>query len=156
MGRRFLLPALLAAIALPGCGESESRLLSPDQANRLMDRLAAVQSEVDAGECDAARDAAQRGARSANSLGGIDPELKQHLVDWFRHIDQEVRTGCEEEEPEPSPTPDETETPTPDPTETPTPDSTETPTPTATPEPTPTTTPDPGGVEPGDAEDVGD
>ena len=155
--RRTLLPLLLAPLAAAGCGQSESRLLSQRQADRLLDHVARVQSEVDAEECGAARRRAQAGLRSARGLGGIDSELKDNLVEWFQHLDQEIRTGCEPE-PDETPTPDPTETPTTEPTETPTAEPTETatPTPTATPEATPTVTPDPGGAQPPGEDGVGE
>ena len=151
MRRAFLLPILAAGLA--GCGDSGNDLIPERTAGRMIEFVDAVEAAMaqDPPRCTAAREAAQAGRRRANGLSSkVDEDLKQNLIAWFEHLEDESRRECRErqeaeETPEPSPTateePEETPTATPTATETPT----ETPTPTAT--ATPTSTADPGGAD---------
>ena len=151
MRRAVLLPILLAA-GLAGCGDSGNDLIPERTAARMIefvDRVEAAMAQDEA-DCGEAREAAEAGRRRAVGLSSkVDEELKQNLIDWFEHLEDEVRKDCRRrQQPEDTPTPD--PTPTEEPEDTPTPDPT--PTDTPTPEPTPTGTPtpaptqDPGGV----------
>jgi DNA primase len=151
--RRAIFLAVLLALALAGCGDSGRSLLTQRQADGLTSQLDKVENAFasDPPKCSTARRAAQSGARRARALSQrVDSELRQNLVDWFEHLDDEARQECiarqePEETPTTSPTPTETpdETPTPD--KTPTPDATESPTPTPTPTATATATAEPTG-----------
>lgn len=161
MRRAFFLPVLLAA-GLAGCGESGNDLIPERTAGRMIEFVDRVESSMaqDKPDCTAAREAARAGRRRAAGLSSkVDEELKQNLIDWFEHLEDEVRKECRRrQEPRNTPTPDPTETATPVPDDTPTPEPT--PSQTATPEPTPTgtatpePTQDPGGA--GAPEDEGD
>lgn len=144
--RRVLL-SLAAAAALAGCGsdESDGRLLTDREAERLLTYVDRVDTAAADNRCDEARDAADDGQRRALALSRrVHRELKQNLIDWFEHLESAARSDCAR--PEKTPTPDETQEPTPTPTEEATPDPTPTPTPSATPTatPDPSVTPDPG------------
>jgi hypothetical protein len=154
--RAFFLPLLLAA-GLAGCGESGNDLIPERTAARMLEQVDRIEAAMsgDKPHCSEAREAAQAGRRRATGLSSkVDEELKQNLVDWFDHLEDEARRECRErQEAEKTPTPEPTATEEPEDTPTPTPEPTETATPTATPTPaeeTPTPTPDPGGAD-GDA-----
>ena len=158
MRRAFFLPVLLAA-GLAGCGDSGNDLIPERTAGRMLefvDRVEAAMAQ-DEPDCTEAREAARSGRRRAVGLSSkVDEELKQNLIDWFEHLEDEVRKDCRRrQEPEDTPTPDPTATPTEEPTDTPTPEPTptDTPTPAPTAEPTAEPTQDPGGT--GAPEDEG-
>ena len=124
-----------------------------------VDRVEAAMSG-DEPDCTEAREAAEAGRRRAVGLSArVDEDLKQNLVEWFEHLEDEARQECrrsqqeqdEEETPTPTPTATATEEPEPSPTATPT--ATQTPEATPTSEPTPGATVDPGGA--GAPEDEG-
>ena len=158
MRRAFLLPILLAA-GLAGCGESGNDLIPERTAARMVEFVDAVETEMakDDPSCTRVREAARAGRRRATGLSSkVDEELKQNLIEWFDHLEDEARKECNRrQEPKETPSPDPTETATP----TATPEPTATATETATPDPTPTGTPtveptqDPGGT--GAPEDEG-
>ena len=153
MRRAIFLPVLLAA-GLAGCGESGNDLIPTRTAARMIEQVDKVEAAMSGSklQCTDAREAVQAGRRRASGLSSrVDEELKQNLIDWFDHLEDEVRKECRrsaeaEKTPEPSPTateePEETPEPTPTATETATPE----PTPTATETATPAPTPDTGGA----------
>ena len=153
MRRACFLPVLLAA-GLAGCGDSGNDLIPPRTAARMLEQVDRVEAAMSGSkpQCTEAREAAQAGRRRAVGLSSkVDEELKQNLIEWFEHLEDEARRECRErqeaeETPEPSPTatqePEDTPEPTPTATETATPE----PTPTATETATPAPTPDTGGA----------
>ena len=163
MRRAFLLPVLLAA-GLAGCGESGNDLIPERTAGRMLEFVDRVETEMakDEPDCSQAREAAEAGRRRAAGLSSkVDEELKQNLIDWFEHLEDEVRKDCRRrQEPKDTPTPDPTPSATAEPEDTPTP--APTPSATATPEPTPSGTPtpeptqDPGGAGAPEDEEGGD
>lgn len=152
MRRAFLLPILLAA-GLAGCGDSGTDLIPERTAARMLEFVDAIEAEMatDDPNCTRVREAARAGRRRAVGLSSkVDEELKQNLIEWFDHLEDEARQECiRRQEPEETTTPEPTE---PEATETPTPEPTPTATetPTATPTATETATPDTGGsgIEP--------
>ena len=158
MRRVFLLPILAAGLA--GCGDSGNDLIPERTAGRMIEFVDAVEAAMaqDPPRCTAAREAAQAGGRRANGLSSkVDEDLKQNLIAWFDHLEDEARKECRERQaPEDTPTPDPTPTEEPEDTPTPEPTATDTPTPEPTPTDTPTPEPtqDPGGV--GAPEEEGD
>ena len=154
MRRAFLLPLLLAA-GLAGCGDSGSELIPERTAARMIEQVDAVESAMsqDPPRCQDARNAARAGRRRAAALSSrVDDELKDNLVAWFEHLEDEARRECDRrQEPKETPTPSPTATEEPEETPEPSPTATEEPeepeeTPTAEPtaEPTVEPTVDPG------------
>ena len=142
MRRALLLPLLIAAAAAAGCGDTGDDLVPERTAARMIEFVDQVEAAIDADppRCADARNAARSGRRRAVGLSSkVDEDLKQNLIDWFEHLEDEARKECNRrQEPKETPTPDPTETPTAEPTETATPEPT--PTATATPDATPTQT----------------
>ena len=149
MRRALLLPVLLAA-GLAGCGDSGTDLIPERTAARMLEQLDRVEAAMsgDDPDCGEARSAAREGRRRASGLSSkVDEDLKQNLVDWFEHLEDEARRECRERpEPEATASPSPTATEEPEETATATPTATETPTPTATATAPATATADPGGA----------
>ena len=151
--RATLVPALVAAALLAGCGETNRALIPEDRATAMLETIDAAETACNDNNTQDAQRAVDDLSAQANELPRrVDAQLKQNIQDWVQQINRRIDRDCQEEEETPTPTPTETETPTPTATETPTPTptatETPTPTPTATVTPAPTTTPDTGGVSP--------
>jgi len=154
--RRALLLPLLFAAGAAGCGDTGNDLVPERTAARMVEFVDQVESAMsqDPPKCADARNAARSGRRRAVGLSSkVDEDLKQNLIDWFEHLEDEARQECnrvEEAEKTPTPTPSATEEPEetataePTPTEEPEETPTASPTPDATEEPTPSPT---GGTE---------
>jgi len=141
---RLLVPGLLVAALLAGCGSEDPGLIPPDRATALTKTVDAVKAACDGEDPDTARDAVAEARNQVSELpGSVDQGLRRNLREWLTRIDNRIEQDCEPEEEE-TPTP--TASPTPTPTETPE----ATPTPTATPEPTETPAPEPTVEPPGD------
>jgi hypothetical protein len=151
MNRSLVLGLALAALLLSGCGRENPRLIDQQRAEALIATVEDIGSRTEAEDCDGARSAVREAKGQVTELPSrVDSKLKDNLIEWLDHLDEEVPKDCQ---PEPEETPtatptveEETPTPTPTPTveeETPTP--TPTPTATETPLPEPTVEPPPGG-----------
>jgi hypothetical protein len=156
MRRATLAPALVAAVLLAGCGQTNTALIPEDRAQALLDTVDQVQSACDDGDTQEAQKAVADLSASVNELPRkVDGKLKRNLRAWVTQVQRRIDRDCKAEE-TPTPSPTETETPTatetPEPTETatPTPTVTETPAPTET--AAPTETPDTGGAPGPDGE----
>jgi predicted small lipoprotein YifL len=143
MRRRALTAlALLAALVVAGCGQTNPRLIPPDDASRLKAKADEIQQACAAGDVRRAESAATEANDMVNELGPpVSSRLRANLRAWIGHIQSRIPRDCQGEQATPTATPTETPTPTPTPTPTETPTPTPTPTPTETPSPTPTPTP---------------
>jgi outer membrane biosynthesis protein TonB len=148
--------ALLAALALVGCGSDNPALIPEDDAQQLLARVGELESQVQAGDCEAARQTAAGLSDDVDALPErVSNRLERNLGAWVEQVQGRLEEDCEPAEASPTPTPEATETPTPTPeptetpTETPTPTPEPTETPTETPTPEPTAAPPEGGGVPG-------
>jgi gas vesicle protein len=142
--RAPLVPALIAAALLAGCGETNRSLIPEERAQAMLETLNSAETACNDHNTQDAQQAVDDLSAQANELPRrVDAQLKQNIQDWVEQINRRIDRDCEEAEETPTPTPTETETPTP----------TERPTPTETPVPT-EPPPDEGGV-PAPEEDGG-
>ena len=156
--RASLVPALVAAALLAGCGETNRALIPEERAQAMLETLDSAESACNDNNVQDAQRAVDDLSAQANELPRrVDAQLKQNMQDWVQQVNRRLDRDCEEKEtatPEPTETatPEPTETATPEPTETATPEPTETATPEPTETPAPTETPDTGGTTgpPGD------
>jgi hypothetical protein len=77
------------ALALVGCGSSNDGTIPPDDANTLLDNLAAVQSDIAAGDCPLAQGHAQEVVDAVNALpGSVDPKVAGELTRAATHLQE--------------------------------------------------------------------
>jgi len=95
--------AALAALSLSACGGGAD-LLPGETASEITSNLDQVRELASEGECIGAEDAAREVSDQVDSLGGVDPKLKQALREGAERLNQVV-AACEEapeEETEPA------------------------------------------------------
>jgi hypothetical protein len=86
-----------AALALVSCGGgSDAKLLPGETAAEITANLGAVRQLAAEGECVSAEDAALQVSTQVESLGGVDPKLKQALLQGSERLTEVVGT-CQEE-----------------------------------------------------------
>jgi hypothetical protein len=91
-----------AALALASCGGSgDAKLLPGQTAAEITQNLDAVKQLAVEGECAGAEDEALQVSTQVESLGGVDPKLKQALVQGAERLNEVVSTCEEETEEEP-------------------------------------------------------
>jgi hypothetical protein len=153
MSRRAApLLGLVAAALLAGCGQTNPKLITQSDADRLTAAVDQIQEACTSGDAAKVRSLVSDADHRVSELPRrTDRNLKKNLNTWLAHIDSRAERDCKPEAtPAPTQTPTVTETPTETATPTPTETSTPTPTPTATETPTATATatPDNGGGVP--------
>src|SRR5690242_21650439 len=85
-------------LGLASCGGSgDAKLLPGQTAAEITQNLDAVKQLAVEGECAGAEDEALQVSTQVESLGGVDPKLKQALVQGAERLNEVVST-CEEEE----------------------------------------------------------
>jgi cell division septation protein DedD len=85
--RKSLLVCVFA-LALAGCGSSNDGTIPPSDADTLLTDLAAVQSDVAAGNCDFAKQHAQEFVDAVNALpSDVDPKVSGELTKAALNLD---------------------------------------------------------------------
>ena len=145
-----LLLALVAAVLIAGCGQSNDALIPDDHATAMQDLVEQIDSACSDGNVPQARRAVQEIDAQINELPpATDRKLRRNLRSWVNQVERGLDDDCRSAEETPTATPTETATPEPTETATPTPTETATPTPTETATPTPTETATPTPTEEG-------
>jgi outer membrane biosynthesis protein TonB len=99
-----------AALALASCGGGEdAKLLPGNTAGEITENLDRVQQYAEEGECVGAEDAAAEVNAQVETLGAVDPKLKEALQRGAARLG-EVVAGCEEVETTETVPPEETTT----------------------------------------------
>src|SRR3982751_2723767 len=110
-----LVPGLLAALALTGCGQQNPKLIPPLNANALSataDKIGSAGAAGDRAQTEAAVVAARQQIEALPRK--VDSRLRRRLVSWARHIENRIPEDCKTQAtPTPTPTPTSTATPTP-------------------------------------------
>jgi hypothetical protein len=89
MRHRTRIPLLVCvfALALVGCGSSDKGTIPPNDANTLLDNLAAVQSDIASGDCLLAEGHAQEVVDAVNGLpSSVDPKVAGELTKAATHL----------------------------------------------------------------------
>ena len=92
------LAAVACVLAIAGCGGDDGEgTIPPDAAEALLAELAAVESNVRQGDCDAARDGSEAFAGTVNELPGeVDPDVRSGLVRASSNLVELIESDCEE------------------------------------------------------------
>ncbi len=85
------------ALAFASCGSSTDGTIPPDDAETLLTLVAAVQSDVNNGECDRARDHAQELVSEVDQLPNeVDPDVADELAKAATNLEGLSQTDCTE------------------------------------------------------------
>jgi hypothetical protein len=86
---RISLLSCVLALALTGCGSNDDGTIPPDDAENLLNQLAAVEQDVDEGNCDFAQQHAQEFVSSVGALpNDVDPKVEQELASAASRLDE--------------------------------------------------------------------
>lgn len=147
--RRLLVPLLVAALVLAGCGRSaaqERKLIARSDSQEVQATLDRLDRALESGACTRAESAVETLRKQVDAFRpSTDAKLVANARDWVDHLETQVPQDCVDAKPEDTPTPEPSPSSTPEEEKTPeatsTPEATKTPAPTATSTPTPTSTP---------------
>jgi len=94
-GPKFCLLSCVFALALAGCGSSDSGTIPPNDAENLLNLVTAVQGDISDGECERATEHAQELVSEVNQLPQeVDSDVANELAKASTNLERLAGTQC--------------------------------------------------------------